>query len=230
MKDEVARSAERSDRVIGLAAPAAFFVLWSLRATVLYFIDESISSDLWRTTYSSAVKAALWLGPAFAYVWWIRRAPALNYLGVSAKASAREWGVAAGATLLFLGAVVTFEVLLGGKTVQISSPAAFALLFLAISALIEELLFRGLVLHELSRDFQHVTANVITALLFAGVHWPYWLWSRGLGVGLIADSVGVFLASLLFGWIYLRTRSIWPCYVAHVANNVVAGFLVATSS
>lgn len=213
----------------GLVALIAFFFVWSLRATVFYSIDESITSDHWRTIYSTLVKAALWVGLAWVYVRWIRRMPVLRYLGMSVAPAWREWGIAALITLLYLGAVVGLEVKLGGKSFHPSVPAAFAFSFLAASALIEEIFFRGLVLHELSRNIHGAPANLIASLLFAAVHWPHWLWSRGLSAGVLADSAGVFLVSLLFGWLYLRTRSIWPCFMAHVANNVVALFLVAAS-
>jgi membrane protease YdiL (CAAX protease family) len=223
-------TAKPTDFHIGLVGLAAFFVVWSLRATVFYFIDVSIPSDFWRSVYSTAIKAALWLAPAYIYVRWIRGAPALKYLGISVVPSGREWNVAALVTALYLGSVVGLEVAIGGKSLHLSLPTSFAFDFLAASALIEEILFRGLVLHEFSRRFSGVPANIIASLLFVGVHWPYWLWSRGPGIGVLADSVGVFLASLLFGWLYLRTRSIWPCFVAHVANNIVAGFWVASDS
>lgn len=223
------REVPKSDGHMGLVALVAFYLVWSLRATIFYFIDESIASDAWRTIYSTAVKAALWVGPAWVYVRWIRQTPALPYLGISVVPTLREWGNAALTTLLYLGTVVGLEVMFGGKSFHPSVPAAFAFSFLAASALIEEILFRGLVLQELSRHFRGVPANIVASLLFVGVHWPHWLWSRGLSAGVLADSVGVLLASLLFGWLYLRTRSIWPCFMAHVANNVVAGFLVVAS-
>ncbi len=227
MKDE--ERDNTADFPAGPVALAAFFVIWSLRATVFYFIDESITSDYGRTIYSTVVKATLWVGSAYLYVRWICRMPVLRYLGLSVVLARREWGIAALATLLYLGAVIGLEVTFAGKAFHPSTPAAFATTFLAASALIEEILFRGLVLQELSRHFRGIPANLITSSLFVAVHWPYWLWSRGLSAGVLADSVGVFLASLLFGWIYLRTRSIWPCFMAHVANNVVAGFLVGAS-
>ena len=211
-------------------ALAAFYVVWSLRATVFYFIDESIASDAWRSIYSTSIKFVLWVLPAIAFIGCFRRASALKYLGIAHFPSGREWGIAALATSLFLGTVVALELTFGGKTFQPSPPAVQAFVLLAASALIEEILFRGLVMRELSGPFHGVMANLITSLLFGGVHWPHWLWSQGLNAGVLADSVGVLLASLLFGWIYLRARSIWPCFAAHVANNVVAGFLVVSSS
>ncbi len=216
------------DANVCLLAFLGFFVIWSLRATLFYFVDESIASDTWRSVYSTSVKFALWVLPTFAFVRWFRRAPALQFLGIANFPSGREWGIAALGTSLFLGVVVALEVIPGGKAFLPSSPTAFAFAILAASALIEEILFRGLVLRELSGRFRGVTANFVASLLFVGVHWPHWLWSRGFSAGVLADSMGVFLASLLFGWLYLRTRSVWPCFMAHVANNVVAGFLVTT--
>jgi hypothetical protein len=230
MKDEARGTAAPADFPVAPVALAAFFVIWSLRATVFYAIDESIASDVCRTVYSTAVKAMLWIGPAWAYARWIRQTPVLSYLGISAAPARREWGITGLVTLLYLGAVVGLEVMFGGKSFHPSVPAAFAITFLAASALIEEILFRGLVLQELSRHFRGVPANIITSLLFVVVHWPHWIWSRGFSAGVFADSVGLFLASVLFGWLYLRTRSIWPCFMAHVANNVVAGFLVAATT
>lgn len=218
------------DAIVCLLAILGFFVIWSLRATLFYFVDESIASDTWRSVYSTSVKFALWVLPTFAFVWWVRRAPALRFLGIANFPSGREWGIAALSTSLYLGIVVALEMTFGGKTFQPSPPAVLGFVLLAASALIEEILFRGLVLRELSGRFRGVTANFVASLLFVGVHWPHWFWSRGLSAGVLADSMGVFLASLLFGWLYLRTRSVWPCFMAHVANNVVAGFLVVSSS
>lgn len=223
------REVSKSESRVGLVALVAFYVVWSLRATVFYFIDESITSDFWRTMYSTAIKTVLWVGPAWAYVRWLRRAPVLKFLGLSVSPSRREWGIAVLVMTLYMGTIVALEVSLGGKSFHPSWPAPFAFFFLSASAFVEEIFFRGLVLQELSRHVRGVPAIIITSLLFVAVHWPHWLWSRGLSAGVFADSVGVFLASLLFGWLYLRTRSIWPCFMAHVANNAVAGFLVAAN-
>ncbi len=50
---------------------------------------------------------------------------------------------------------------------------------------------------------------------------------RGTAYGLYHGVVGLTLlpASLLAGWLYLRSSSIWPSTVAHIANNCVAAFL-----
>lgn len=228
MKDE--SPGDQVDARVGLIALTVFFLVWSLRATVFYFIDDAISDGFSRSLYSIGVKFVLWVVPALFFVRWQRREPALCYLGLSISPNVREWGLAALATALYMGAVMGLELSLVNKTFHPALPAALSLIFLAASALIEEIFFRGLILHALSEHFRGVSANLMASVLFVSVHWPHWLWSRGFGAGVLADSVGVFFASLLFGWIYLRTRSIWPCFAAHVANNIVAGLLIVSVS
>lgn len=220
-------STARSTRHAALGALVAFFVVWSFRATVFYFVDESIAADLWRSIYSTSVKFALWVLPAIAFARFVREQPPVAYLGITTMPSGRAWGVSALLTALYLGAVIALEVAIGGKAFVPVLPGMAALVFLIASCLIEEILFRGLILRELSECFRGAAANVVCSLLFVAIHLPYWLWSRGLDAGVMADAVGVFLVSLLFGVLYLRTRSIWPAFAAHVLNNSVSGFLVA---
>jgi len=44
---------------------------------------------------------------------------------------------------------------------------------------------------------------------------------------MLANCGGVLIFSLVAGWLYLRSGSIWPPSVAHIANNYVAALLVA---
>lgn len=88
---------------------------------------------------------------------------------------------------------------------------------------IEEMVFRGLLLTELTERFRSGAANVISALLFVAVHWPHWLWMHGFTTTLARDSAGVFFVGLVTGFLAHRTRSIWPGVVWHAANNCLAG-------
>ena len=211
----------------GLLCLLAFFVVWALRATVLYGIDEAIPPGVPRSTYSALVKIALWVLPALLFTRFVRRQAPCAYLGLAELPDGRAWGVSALITALYLAVVVALEVAIGGKSFVPVVPSAVSLVFLVASCLTEEVLFRGLILCEFASRWRGVWANLLTSLLFVAIHWPHWLWSRGMNGGVVADSVGVFLASLLFGVLYLRTRSIWPAFAAHVANNLVSGFLAA---
>jgi uncharacterized protein len=205
------------------------FAIWSVRATVLYAIDESIAPDGLRTVYSVTVKLILWALPAFGYVCWVRRAPPFRYLGISVMPSARKWLKYLVVIGLFLSAQVAFQSIVGekapslaGTSVSITLPG---MLTLVVSPFLEELLFRGLLLHELAALLPNWTANLLTSLLFAGIHLPFWLSHGGMSGALLANTAGVFIFSLLAGWLYLDSSSIWPPTVAHIANNCVAALL-----
>ncbi len=76
-----------------------------------------------------------------------------------------------------------------------------------VAPLTEELLFRGVMLTGFLRRYTVVRAVLYSAILFAISHLnPYQL-AGGL-------ATGVFL-----GWLYTRTRSLWPCIAMHAIFN-----------
>ncbi len=80
-------------------------------------------------------------------------------------------------------------------------------LLVVVAPLTEELLFRGLILRGLMQRYGTVPAVLLSTLLFALVHLnPYQFAS--------AITMGVFLA-----WLFVRTRSLWPCVIAHALFN-----------
>lgn len=206
-----------------------FFLLWTLRATFFYRIDEAIASDSARLIYANVVKFLLWVVPAFGFTFWARRAAPLKYLGFIPLPSTRKWLTSFMILGTYIGIITGFEMLANGKHFSIATfpPLTFAVFLSAfISPLSEEILFRGLLLKEFSAHMKGWKANLLASLLFAGIHLPFWLSHNGVNMGVLANTVGVFIFSLVAGSLYLRTSSLWPPYVAHVINNLVAGLLV----
>ena len=81
----------------------------------------------------------------------------------------------------------------------------------------EELIFRGLFLHGFLRRYSARKAIVASALLFALAHGNPWQFPVALCMG------------LLLGWCRMRTGSLIPGMVGHVANNALAtGLSLAT--
>jgi membrane protease YdiL (CAAX protease family) len=74
---------------------------------------------------------------------------------------------------------------------------------------IEEFFFRGVLLGWLKDRIPVIPAVVFTALAFAAYHqnWDY--------------LVSLFAFGLILGWVFLRTKSIWPAVLAHGAYNLV---------
>ncbi len=76
----------------------------------------------------------------------------------------------------------------------------------------EEILFRGLILYGFLKRYGAGKAIWASTLLFALMHGNPWQIP-------VAVCSGVFLA-----WLFVKTRSLIPCFVAHATNNS-AGFL-----
>jgi uncharacterized protein len=209
---------------------AVFFVLWTLRATRFYAIDESIASPTSRAAYSDLLKFLLWVLPASGFACWLRSTPPAKYLGLSVVPSPRNWLLCLAVTTGFLLVVTMFEVTLGGKSFSKAGlsalPAWLALLQLVISPLFEEILFRGLVMKELMALLPTYLANGLTSLLFLGAHLPYWLSHGGLTHAMLANALGVLGFSVVAGWLFAKTASTWPPTCAHIANNILASSLV----
>lgn len=77
-----------------------------------------------------------------------------------------------------------------------------------VAPVCEELVFRGLILGSLGVSMKKPIAVVISALLFSVVHLP----------SLIALGYTLLLG-LVLGFVYLRTKSLIPCILLHVAFN-----------
>lgn len=90
--------------------------------------------------------------------------------------------------------------------------AALFFVFLLFGPIVEEILFRGIVLEGLANVTNGVFAVVISAVIFAGVHLA----------GGAAQVTGALILGLVLGWLYLRTRSIVPSSVAHIIYNTLA--------
>lgn len=212
---------------------AAFFVVWTFRATLFYAVDESIASPTARAAYSNLLKLIIWVLPAAAFGHRLRSTPPARYLGLSVMPSLRHWWLCLAATLIFLLAVTLLTLTLGGKSfsaVSLTSlPTVLGLLQFVISPLLEELLFRGMVMKELLTLLPTCLATVLTSLLFVGVHLPYWLSHGGPTPAMLANALGVFVFSLLACWLFTMSASIWPPTLAHVGNNILSALLIHAS-
>lgn len=76
--------------------------------------------------------------------------------------------------------------------------------------LAEEVFFRGFLLAALVQPLGAFWAAAAASAIFAALH------------GNLAIMVPVFMSGLLLSWLYLKTRSIWPPFTAHVAQNLIA--------
>lgn len=83
------------------------------------------------------------------------------------------------------------------------------LIYAVITAIVEELVFRALVISELSQSFGRTGCIVISAAIFAAAH-------LNIVAALYTFVIGIFLSS-----VYFRYASVWPGVVIHMFFNIV---------
>ena len=87
-----------------------------------------------------------------------------------------------------------------------------------LGPLAEEVIFRGAIERRLlEKNWNPWFAIVISALFFAVAHFNF-------AQGFTATVIGIFM-----GWVYYRTRSIWPGVIIHVVNNTAASLMALAS-
>jgi membrane protease YdiL (CAAX protease family) len=87
-------------------------------------------------------------------------------------------------------------------------------LFSCVAApVLEEMLFRGVILRGFLRQYSRTFAIVWSAALFGIAHLNLYQMMTALAIGIVA------------GWLYERCRSLWPCILLHAAyNGFVTGY------
>lgn len=78
-----------------------------------------------------------------------------------------------------------------------------------IAPVVEELIFRGIILHGLRRNYKPFVAVVVSALLFALFHLNPW------------QFPATFVLGLVLGWIMIRTNNILLSIIGHSINNLL---------
>lgn len=81
-----------------------------------------------------------------------------------------------------------------------------------LAPVLEEMLFRGLILRSFLGQYRRSTAIGASALLFGVAHLN------------IYQFVAAFAIGLFLGWLYERTRSLVPCIALHVFYNAAVTF------
>lgn len=78
-----------------------------------------------------------------------------------------------------------------------------------IAPIVEELIFRGIILNGLRKNYPAISAIFFSALLFSLFHLNPW------------QMPATFILGLLLGWIMIRTRNILLAIIGHSMNNLL---------
>ena len=102
-----------------------------------------------------------------------------------------------------------------GESTPLAWRIPLVLLVVSLGPLVEELLFRGVLLSALLQRWGAVAAIGLSSLVFALAHLPGLDWQ----VFALPDLL---LLAVALAWLRLRSGSIWPSVVGHAANNLLA--------
>ena len=96
------------------------------------------------------------------------------------------------------------------ESMMVEQPLVISIIHVGVlAAFTEELLFRGLILDGLNRNYSKRKAIIVSALLFGFMHMNPW------------QFVPAFIAGLFLAWICIETKSIWLCIFIHFLNNTL---------
>ncbi|MBQ8745427.1 MAG: CPBP family intramembrane metalloprotease [Rikenellaceae bacterium] len=84
------------------------------------------------------------------------------------------------------------------------------LMLVVLAPVMEEVLFRGILLESVRSKHSAGRAIVVSALMFGVIHF------------IPQQVVNAFVIGLILGYIYVRTESLWPVIVIHALNNAMA--------
>jgi membrane protease YdiL (CAAX protease family) len=136
--------------------------------------------------------------------------------------------VALGIGMVFVGGVMT-QLLAHGHPVQQDvsvmagkvSPGMrllLAVLVVCVAPIVEEVVFRGVLLSGLASRMRVGWAIVVSAVIFGCVHLPDFKFAWYPVPALI-------LMGMLVAWLRVRTGSLWPSITLHATNNFVAAIM-----
>ena len=92
----------------------------------------------------------------------------------------------------------------------IKSPMTSLIQVCILAPIIEEILMRGVVLGGLKNSYGTVTALLISAALFACLHFN------------MVQTLSAFVCGIVLGLLYIKTSSIFCCMIAHGGYNLIS--------
>lgn len=120
--------------------------------------------------------------------------------------------------LIYVAAIWAYGLYAGRSLVVRELSYSFILMQLLLVALPEEVFFRGYLQHKLGND---IKAILIVSLLFALGHFITLCLGGGHGVASCSQAVLTFFPSIIMGYLYVATGTLWASIIFHFLANVV---------
>jgi membrane protease YdiL (CAAX protease family) len=208
-------------------------------ALALLLIVPALSIGVWAAMFAwpgTLIGKAMYAGCKL----WIALLPVVWHLAVDRQrpslSPVRRGGLGVAVMLgllisliIFIGYVVLGRMWIEPEHVRdaaarsgIGTPLIFlglAVYLIAVNSLIEEFVYRWFVFRK-CEVFMPPALAVITSAAFFTVHHVILLKAQVGWPATLLASLGVFAGGAIWSVLYLRYRSIWPCYLCHAIVDV----------
>jgi len=96
---------------------------------------------------------------------------------------------------------------------QFENPISSFFLIIIIAPIFEEVIFRGVILKQLLKQYSLIISLFISSILFAFIHFN------------INQGIGAFFWGMIFGFVYYKTESLIIPIILHLINNLFYFFV-----
>ncbi len=120
--------------------------------------------------------------------------------------------------LIYLAVLAVYGLYSGGSLTFHQLSYSFVLMQLLLVALPEEVFFRGYLQNKLGNSIKGI---VVVSVLFALGHFITLCLGGGHSLAVCSQSVLTFFPSLVMGYLYLKTGTLWGSILFHFLANIV---------
>lgn len=166
-----------------------------------------------------ATRLLLWVIPVFVYLRYIDHVHPIAYLKLN-----HLWkrGILLGlafSLLNFLGMLLRF----GPPHFSIHDLTWNSILSTSILiGFFEEIPFRGFLFQKLRERFAFWLANLLSSLLFLGIHLPGWIMLHTLTW---SNVLSIFVLGVIFATMFYYSKTLWSSIITHSLNDFLSSVL-----
>lgn len=192
-----------------------FYLVWIFKelwlAKYIHLFGDTTAGFL-----TALIKISIWIVPVWLYIKYYLKTNPIGYLKININVKKGVfWGVALS---LLLGLYFVFKTyMLNNQTFNLILSFDNYLNAILLVGITEEIVFRGLILQEISKRLPFWNANLITSFLFLAIHYPIWIYSGDFFN--LWSHIYVFLLGLILGFVFKKTSSLWSVVILHSFHN-----------
>lgn len=200
-----------------LAFVFIFFLLWIARQYLYLYVELSFS-DYLRAVSSIVIKIIFWILLSFIYSKVVYKENLFRRLEFKNNKKGILYALTFGLLLLSLN--LAYNYISKGTLFDFNISLRGFVSAVVFAPIIEEIVFRGLILNKLKLSLPFFWANFLTAILFVLIHFPGWLiWGDGIS---LETSLSILLVSFIWGYMYKKSNSFLSPVLGHALNNFIS--------